>query len=64
MQRIAILEKDWKNGRYGKKVEKEARELFENKPIAVTECLLSSSKYLFKFKKTFEKGRFIEKHRG
>ena len=51
LRRIAIIEREWKyENKYGKGVEKKAKELFENHPVAITQCLLSSSKYLFKFK--------------
>jgi hypothetical protein len=46
-----LLEKGWKDGAYGKKIVKEAEELFSNRPISITACYLSSSKYMFKFSK-------------
>jgi len=46
-----MLEKEWKDGAYGKKVEKAAAELFNNPPVAITACYLTPDKYLHKYKK-------------
>jgi hypothetical protein len=46
-----VIEREWKEGKYGKSVVKKADELFNNTPVSVTDCLLSSSKYMFKFHK-------------
>ncbi len=49
LRSLAIIEREWKeNNKYGPKVEKKARELLNNKPIGMTECFLSSSKYILK----------------
>lgn len=49
---IATIEREWKeNNKYGPSIEKKAKLLFENRPIGVTDCLLSSSKYMLKFNK-------------
>jgi uncharacterized protein YggL (DUF469 family) len=49
--KIASVERRWKEGAYGKKISKEADELFSNVPTSVTDCFLSSSKYMIRFKK-------------
>jgi hypothetical protein len=48
---IAILEREWKEGIYGKSVAKKAEALFDNPPISVTACYLNPSKYMLKFNK-------------
>ena len=47
---IATLERRWRDGEYGRKVVKEAEELFSNHPVSITECYLSPAKYMFRFK--------------